>query len=634
MYCEHFGLTDYPFRRSGEAAVPSVGSSFRTAYGQIEDGVEAGIGLQLLVGPPGTGKTRLLACVESRFGDRYRVLRPNFTGFSESDFIEKLAEGLGSGAQPGDPDEAAAALATVLEREAAGPRGLLLLIDDAERLGRATLESLPDLFSLGDAARPARARIVLAACPDFEQHLLDWGLEPLWASVDRTCRLEPLDEEEIREYILDAMDAAGYQGEPVFADEAIARIAERSAGVPRRINNLCGVALLVAYENGVHCVGADLVDEGAATLVSVSETADREPAAVSEAAGPAATTPGARPGTTAGGLSVDLIDRAMGGIRTLRDEGRQRIAAAGGRFGQRAIPPELRDWAAGVWRSIGLGALVLALVAVVVAVLPWPQERPGLTAAPEKRMDDQAPEAAGQIAALERALERAATERRDLRATIRALAGSLAQVETRMQSALSVSPARSGAAPQAPSADVVPSPPEAETPRATASRSASDAVTAPPAEDSPPPAAAPRAVPASADTEAAAAEPSRPAGPGPGASPAPAARYLVVSKGDTLWTIARRHGLSVAELSRTNRVNSAKPLYPGQRLKVPARMPGAGGAAKRPEWYTVRRGDSLSSIGRRFDVPVETLTRWNRLDAPDALQPGQRLLVARADGKP
>ncbi|MGD2081744.1 MAG: LysM peptidoglycan-binding domain-containing protein [Chromatiales bacterium] len=605
--------------------------SFRTAYGQIEDGVEAGTGLQLLVGPPGTGKTRLLACLESRLGDRYRVLRPNFTGFSESDFIEKLAEGLGSEAQQADPDAAAAALAMVLEREAAGPRGLLLLIDDAERLGRATLESLPDIFSLGDAARPARAQIVLAACPDFEQHLLDSGLEPLWASVDRTCRLEPLDEEEIREYILDAMAAAGYRGEPVFADEAIARIAERSAGVPRRINNLCGVALLAAYENGVHCVGADMVDEGAATLLS--EAADREPAALSEmSAGPDAGAPGARPGATAGGPSADLMDRAMGGIRTLRDEGRRRFAAARGRFGHPALPPELRDWVAGVWRSIGLGALVLALVAVVVAVLPWPQERPELAAAPEKPMDDQAAEAGAQIAALERALQQAATERHELRATIRALAGSLAQVETRMQSALSVSPTPSGAAPQPPSADVVPSPPAPEAPRVAASPSATGAVAARPAEDAARPAPAPRAVPASADTEAAAAEPSRPAETGPG--PAPAARYLVVNKGDTLWTIARQHGLSVAELSRTNRLSPSKPLYPGQRLKVPAGAPGGAGAAKSPEWYTVRRGDSLSSIGRRFDVPVETLTRWNRLDAPDALQPGQRLLVARAEGRP
>jgi LysM repeat protein/type II secretory pathway predicted ATPase ExeA len=638
MYCTHFGLTDYPFRRSGEATIPRVGSSFTRAYEQIEDGIEAGIGLQLLVGPPGTGKTRLLACLESRLGDRYRVLRPNVTGFSVNDFLEKLADGLGAETRPGAPDEAAAALAEVLEREAAGPRGLLLVIDDAERLGPGTLESLPGLFSLGDAARPARGQIVLTFCPDFEEHLLDPGLDPLWASVDRTCRLEPLEDDEIGEYVLDALAAAGYRGEPVFAGDAIARIAERSGGVPRRIDNLCGVALLAAYENGVHRIGADLVDEGAATLLH--EGADRHrardgqeddrPEAVGMDDRP--TQPGAGAAAMSAGLRVShhLIDWALGGLRTVHDGGRRMSEALGRSKGAGA---GLRVRAAELSPSIVLGALVLVLVGAVIGLLPWPQEQPELATAPPSgpASEEQAPDVAAHVAALERELQHAARERRALRAAVEALAGSLEQVETRMKAAVSVSLARSDTASSEALTDAVPAVPAAGDPRLAAPGSMPAAPASVRAEDDPLAEPVPQAALATPVAEDAPVHPSGDAGTQPDtAASVPARPRLVVSKGDTLWSIAQRHGLSVAELARANHLSPSKPIYRGQRLKVPGTVPGR----RRPKWYTVRRGDSLSSIGRRFDVPVGTLTRWNRLNPPDTLRPGQRLRVARADPRP
>src|SRR6185436_10790366 len=43
--------------------------------------------------------------------------------------------------------------------------------------------------------------------------------------------------------------------------------------------------------------------------------------------------------------------------------------------------------------------------------------------------------------------------------------------------------------------------------------------------------------------------------------------------------------------------------------------------------YVVRRGDSLSSIARRFRVTVPKLLEWNEVAADDILQPGQRLVM-------
>lgn len=43
--------------------------------------------------------------------------------------------------------------------------------------------------------------------------------------------------------------------------------------------------------------------------------------------------------------------------------------------------------------------------------------------------------------------------------------------------------------------------------------------------------------------------------------------------------------------------------------------------------YEVKKGDTLSSIARRFDVPMSSLSRWNRLDPGRAIRPGDRLII-------
>jgi membrane-bound lytic murein transglycosylase D len=107
----------------------------------------------------------------------------------------------------------------------------------------------------------------------------------------------------------------------------------------------------------------------------------------------------------------------------------------------------------------------------------------------------------------------------------------------------------------------------------------------------------------------------------------------VVRKGDTLWGISRRYGMSVGELARANGISARATLRPGQRLAV--RPPASDGRAvtpaapgeKRQVAYKVRRGDTLSSIARRFAVSVGDLQAWNGLQGTTAIRAGQRLTV-------
>jgi LysM repeat protein len=57
-------------------------------------------------------------------------------------------------------------------------------------------------------------------------------------------------------------------------------------------------------------------------------------------------------------------------------------------------------------------------------------------------------------------------------------------------------------------------------------------------------------------------------------------------------------------------------------------------AARKERIYTVKKGDNLSSIAEKFDIPLATLAIWNRLDLRRPIHPGDRLIIYKdKDGK-
>lgn len=102
-----------------------------------------------------------------------------------------------------------------------------------------------------------------------------------------------------------------------------------------------------------------------------------------------------------------------------------------------------------------------------------------------------------------------------------------------------------------------------------------------------------------------------------------------VARGDTLWDVARAHDVDVRRLASWNGMAPGDPLHPGDRLViwVEAGAVARAGPAERMQrvTYTVRRGDSLYAIARRFNLAVGDIRRWNDLEGERYLQPGQTL---------
>ena len=113
-----------------------------------------------------------------------------------------------------------------------------------------------------------------------------------------------------------------------------------------------------------------------------------------------------------------------------------------------------------------------------------------------------------------------------------------------------------------------------------------------------------------------------------------------VRHGDNLWLIARKHGMSIAQLAAWNGLSMKSVLHPGQRLTVhrrnnglvPAAPPRRSAESSEASTsaivvHVVKYGDTLSGIAQRHGTTALELAELNRIKKSAILRPGQKLQV-------
>jgi membrane-bound lytic murein transglycosylase D len=103
-------------------------------------------------------------------------------------------------------------------------------------------------------------------------------------------------------------------------------------------------------------------------------------------------------------------------------------------------------------------------------------------------------------------------------------------------------------------------------------------------------------------------------------------RIQTARAGESLWSIARRHGMSVNALASMNGMHPGDALRAGQKIRLSASS-GASASGGRRVVYIVRAGDTLRQIAKLFQVSVSQILSWNGMTSQTQILKGQKLTI-------
>ena len=115
------------------------------------------------------------------------------------------------------------------------------------------------------------------------------------------------------------------------------------------------------------------------------------------------------------------------------------------------------------------------------------------------------------------------------------------------------------------------------------------------------------------------------------------AQYTI-KRGDNLWSIARRYNLKSKEIAAWNQLALNQILRPGQTLNLQYTKQGDNTRSQTvladiQATYLVRPGDSMALIAKRFDIKLQDLLAWNGIRANDLIHPGQTIQFLPQDSE-
>ena len=264
MYAKFFGLQQDPFSIAPDPHYLFMSERHREALAHLLYGLEGGGGFVLLTGEIGTGKTTVCRCFLEQIPAQCNVayiFNPKLSVLELlrsicDEFHIQLPAGAATAKDLIDP------LNEFLLRGHAASQNNVLIIDEAQNLSADVLEQLRLLTNLETNERKL-LQIVLIGQPELRRLLARPELEQLAQRVIARFHLEALSAQETGHYIAHRLAVAGMNGALPFDGKALARIHQLARGVPRRINLLCGRALLGAYATGTARVDRRMVDKAA-----------------------------------------------------------------------------------------------------------------------------------------------------------------------------------------------------------------------------------------------------------------------------------------------------------------------------------------------------------------------------------
>lgn len=274
LYESFYGLREQPFSLTTDPRFLYLSHQHRRAFDELLTGLRRHEGLLLLTGDTGTGKTTLCRAVIEALGHRTfsaLILNPYM---SDAEVLRTILREFGlvtredirKGAfEHADVPQLLDTLDSFLRSLVPLNSYAVVIIDEAQSLSARVLDQIRVLGSMEQDGRRL-LQIVLVGQPSLIDALRSDSMRALADRVSRRSALEPLSAQDVNAYVTHRLQIAGGKDAVKFDADAIARIADLSDGLPRRINLLCDRALELGRVAGVTTIGAPLITQAAKAI--------------------------------------------------------------------------------------------------------------------------------------------------------------------------------------------------------------------------------------------------------------------------------------------------------------------------------------------------------------------------------
>ncbi len=257
MYEHFYHLKAEPFRLSPDHRFCFNHQSYAKAKAYMQYAFERAEGFVMVTGRPGTGKSTLVNdLVDTLSSSGAKVAKLVSTQLEASDLLRMVAHAFGLQTENLDKATILQRLDKLLMSHHNDGRRALLIIDEAQDLSSSALEELRLLTNLQLNNQPL-LQIFLLGQEELRGLVQGPGMEQVHQRLVAACHLEQLKEDETKAYILHRLEQVGWQGDPAISNAIYPVIYRFSAGIPRRINQVCSRLFLHGGVEGSHKLGVE-----------------------------------------------------------------------------------------------------------------------------------------------------------------------------------------------------------------------------------------------------------------------------------------------------------------------------------------------------------------------------------------
>ena len=257
MYEHFYHLKAEPFRLSPDHRFCFNHQSYAKAKAYMQYAFERAEGFVMVTGRPGTGKSTLVNdLVDTLSSSGAKVAKLVSTQLEASDLLRMVAHAFGLQTENLDKATILQRLDKLLMSHHNDGRRALLIIDEAQDLSASALEELRLLTNLQLNNQPL-LQIFLLGQEELRGLVQGPGMEQVHQRLVAACHLEQLKEDETKAYIIHRLEQVGWQGDPAISNAIYPVIYRFSAGIPRRINQVCSRLFLHGGVEGSHKLGVE-----------------------------------------------------------------------------------------------------------------------------------------------------------------------------------------------------------------------------------------------------------------------------------------------------------------------------------------------------------------------------------------